>query len=539
MTDFAWWQRGVVYQIYPRSFNDTTDNGVGDLQGIIDKLDYLNDGTPESLGIDAIWISPFYPSPMADFGYDVADYCDVEALFGDLETFDTLVKEAHKRDIKIIIDYVPNHTSDQHEWFKESRSSRDNPKRDWYIWRDPADDGGLPNNWGNMFGGEAWTWNDHTEQYYFHQFAPEQPDLNWRNPNVREAMMDVLRFWMARGVDGFRMDVVYVVWKHPEMPDQPLIEGAKGRGETDKFQRQQQIYAFNYDGIHEIMREIRQVLDEEGAIGIAELWLSLDERMTYYGENMDEFHLPFNFDFITEQERNTWDADFFRERVEAYENAVPDGGWPNYVLGNHDIPRLMSRYGNHAARARVAALMLLTLRGTPTLYYGDEIGMQNGNIQPHQIQDPQGKILGVAHTRDVSRTPMQWSDAAQAGFSDSAETWLPISADYTYRNVAAQRKSDTSLLALYRMLLWYRKENGSLAVGDYETVRSPAGTYVYTRTHGDETHLIALNFTQKTVSIVLPRSGEMVLNTFLNRSGAISGEVTLGADEGMLVRLNS
>ncbi|MEO1166365.1 MAG: alpha-amylase family glycosyl hydrolase [Chloroflexota bacterium] len=533
MSDYKWWQRGVVYQIYPRSFNDSNGDGVGDLQGIIDKLDYLNDGTEQSLGIDAIWISPFYPSPMVDFGYDVADYTDVDPLFGDLETFDKLVEAAHAHNIKVIIDFVPNHTSDQHAWFKESRTSKDNPKRDWYIWRDPQPDGSPPNNWGSMFGGRAWTYDEATEQYYFHQFAPEQPDLNWRNPEVRAAMHNVLRFWMNRGVDGFRMDVVYVIWKHPDMPDQPLIEGAKGRTDDDRFVQQQQIYALNYEGIQDIMAEIRAVLDEQGAIGIAELWMSVAERMEYY----QNFELPFNFDFIGEWERYQWDAEFFRSRIDTMEEALPQGAWGNYVLGNHDIQRMASRYG--AERARVAAMLLLTLRGTPTLYNGDELGMQNGDISPEQIVDPQGKILGVAHTRDVTRTPLQWDDTTYAGFSEVAP-WLPVSEDYKTRNVVTMREIPTSILTLYRRLIWYRKNHDSLAVGDYQSLPAPDDVYLYLRTHGDERHLIALNFGTDTHEITMPADGTLVMNTSLTRADETFAEhdkATLYADEGLLIRL--
>ncbi len=532
MTDFAWWQRGVVYQIYPRSFMDSNNDGIGDLQGIIDRLDYLNDGTENSLGVDAIWISPFYPSPMADFGYDVADYCDIDPMFGDLETFDRLVAEAHKRHIKIIVDFVPNHTSEQHKWFKESRQSTDNPKRDWYIWKDAKADGSRPNNWGSMFGGTAWTWDEATQQYYFHQFAPEQPDLNWRNPDVRAAMHDVLRFWMNRGVDGFRMDVVYIIWKHPDMPDQPLIEGATGRNTDDIFGQQEQLYAFNYEGIHDIHGEIRDVLDEQGAIGIGELWLDLQTRMEYYRN----FHMPFNFDFIGEWERYQWNADFFRSRVDAMEAALPDGAWSNYVLGNHDIQRLASRYGSDA-RARMAGMLLLTLRGTPTLYAGDEIGMVNGDISEEQIQDPQGKILGVAYTRDVTRTPMQWDDSDYAGFS-TTETWLPINADYTRRNVVAQSSDDTSILALYRRMMWYRKNHESLAVGTYQALDAPDNIFAFIRQYDDERHLVILNFGEIAKTVPFEGTGTLIINTLLTRSEAVSDAVDVNSDEGIIIRLN-
>jgi alpha-glucosidase len=539
MNSFAWWQGAVVYQIYPRSFMDSNQDGIGDLQGMIDRLDYFNDMTENSLGIDAIWISPFYPSPMKDFGYDVSDYTDVDPMFGDLARFDKLVEEAHKRNIKIIIDYVPNHTSDQHKWFIESNGSRNNPKHDWYIWRDAKPDGSLPNNWGSMFGGPAWAWNEKRQQYYFHQFVPEQPDLNWRNPAVREAMFNVLRFWLKRGVDGFRMDVVNMIWKHLDMPDQPIIEGTIGRGKNDIHGQQKQIYSHTYDGVHTVMKQLRNVLNEFGErVMIGEIWVPLEERMKFHGENGNEFHMPFNFDFITlGDHRNTqmWQAATYRELVEAYEAGLPAGGWPNYVMGNHDIPRLASRLGSEA-RARLAGLMLLTLRGTPTIYMGEEIGMVNGDIKPEQLQDPQGINLGVEHTRDICRTPFQWDSSAFAGFSN-VETWLPVNADYEERNVLKQKDLENSILSLYQKLIWYRKQHNSLAIGSYQTIEAPQGIYAYLREYADERHLIALNFTDKAHSMSLSEHGKIILNTAMNRSETVSDTLSLAADEGVLIRL--
>ncbi|MCU0515245.1 MAG: alpha-amylase family glycosyl hydrolase [Anaerolineae bacterium] len=526
---WRWWQRGVIYQIYPRSYKDSNHDGTGDLQGIIEKLDYLNDGTENSLGVDAIWISPFFPSPMKDAGYDVANYVDVDPLFGDLATFDRLIAAAHERNIKIIIDYVPNHSSDRHPWFIESRSSRTNPKRDWYIWQDARPDGSPPNNWGSVFGGKAWTWDDTTQQYYFHQFDPSQPDLNWRNPAVKAAMLDVLRFWLDRGVDGIRMDVIYMVWKHPDMPDQPLIPGAAGRGPDDLFGRQQHLYDYNYEGIHSIMQEIRTLFDAYPGdrLSIGEIWLDLPERMKYYGNN-DELHLPFNFGLISSAsflEETPWSAADVRRIVDEYEAALPAFGWGNWVMGNHDTPRLASRLGSHS-KARTAALLLLTLRGTPTIYMGEEIGMVNGDIPPDKIDDPQGLRLGAAYTRDKCRTPFQWDGSDYAGFS-TVPTWLPVNPDYPLRNVAGEWLDERSMLTLYRRLLWLRRRSMALSVGSYEPLESPEGTYVYVREYGPETMLIALNFT-----------GEVLLNTLLDRQGMVSGMLELRPQEGVLVRLD-
>ncbi|MEJ5224193.1 MAG: alpha-amylase family glycosyl hydrolase, partial [Anaerolineales bacterium] len=373
-----WWQIGVVYQVYPRSFKDTNADGIGDLNGIIEKLDYLHD-----LGIQAIWLSPFYPSPMADFGYDVADYCNVDPLFGTLDDFDRLVAGAHQRGIKIIIDWVPNHTSDQHPWFRESRASRDNPKRDWYIWRDARPDGSLPNNWGSFFGGPAWTFDPLTGQYYLHQFVKEQPDLNWRNPQVRAAMYDTLRFWLRRGVDGFRMDVIGLIIKDKDLRDNPLNPHADPNlPPNDLHGRLIHRYNMDQDEVHPILREIRAVLDEfDDRCAIGELWGEYDRWVRYYGQHGEELHLPFNFRLMWEP----WQAAAMRRSVDAMEAALPPFAWPNYVLGNHDQPRLATRFGGQA-QARLAAMMLLTLRGTPTLYYGDELGMENGVIPPEKIQ---------------------------------------------------------------------------------------------------------------------------------------------------------
>jgi alpha-glucosidase len=540
----CWWQRGAIYQIYPRSFKDTTGNGIGDLPGIIEKLDYLNDGSTEltisgtenSLGIDAIWLSPIYPSPMADFGYDVADYCDVHPLFGDLTTFGQLMAEAHRRGIRIILDYVPNHSSDQHPWFIESRSSRDNPRRDWYIWRDPKPNGSLPNNWGSFFGGPAWTWDEATGQYYLHQFLKEQPELNWRHPEVRAAMMDVLRFWLERGVDGFRIDVVSLLIKDAELRDNPPNPNADpDLPPNDISGRQLQVHNRDQDQVHEIIRDFRRLLDEyDDRCAIGELSLELPRWIRYYGENNDGLHLPFNFRLMG----LPWQAQAMRRSVDELEAALPAFAWPNYVLGNHDRARLASRLGGQA-QARLAAMMLLTLRGTPTLYYGDELGMENGVIPPEKIQDPPGITLGAERGRDVCRTPMQWDDGPNAGFS-SAEPWLLVSDDYATRNVAAQSADPTSVLNLYRRLLWYRRGSPALFGGRYQPLDAGEDCFVYLRAAGDERRLIALNFAddQRRVSVPGEGVGQIVISTHPDREESVSPSgFELRPHEGVIVEL--
>jgi alpha-glucosidase len=547
-----WWQRGVVYQIYPRSFKDTTGNGVGDLNGVIDKLDYLNDGSTvseatlstggseASLGVDAIWLSPFYPSPMADFGYDVADYCDVDPLFGDLATFDRLVAEAHRRGIKIIVDFVPNHTSDQHPWFFESRSSRDNPRRDWYIWRDPKPDGSPPNNWLSVFGGPAWEWDQATGQYYLHSFLKEQPDLNWRNPEVKQAMFDVVRFWLERGVDGFRIDVAHYIMKDPDMRDNPPSPslGQAMHKPMGDYDSQLHLHDKGHPDAHAVFREFRQLLDAYSAqsprTSVGEIHIyDWQQWASYYGQHLDELHMPFNFALLNVP----WEAQDVRGVVGALEAAIPAGAWPNYVLGNHDEPRLATRYGR--SQARVAAMLLLTLRGTPTLYYGDEIGMADVPIPPGRQQDPWGlRVPGVG--RDPCRTPMQWDDSPNAGFS-AVEPWLPISADYGTRNVAVQSADPTSVLSLYRRLLWYRRQCPALYGGSYRPLDAGDDRcFVYLRATGDERRLVVLNFAddQRRISIPGGGSGEVVISTYLDREGSesLSG-LELRPHEGVIVEL--
>lgn len=532
----SWWQTGVIYQIYPRSFKDMNGDGVGDLQGVIEKLDYLNDGSTSSLGVDAIWLSPFYPSPMADFGYDVSDYCDVHPMFGDLATFDRLVHAAHQRKIKIIIDFVPNHSSDQHPWFQESRSSRDNPKRDWYLWRDARPDGSPPNNWGSMFGGPAWEWDERTGQYYFHHFLKEQPDLNWRNAGLRQAMMDVLRFWLERGVDGFRMDVVGMILKDPSFRDNPLWpELDPNHAPIDLWGRQQNIYNQDLDEVHEIIRDFRRLLDEyPERCAIGEVWSELPRWVKYYGEGGSGLHLPFNFRLID----LPWQARRIQGSVDDLEKALPAWGWPNYVLGSHDKDRLATRIG--APQTRLAAMLLLTLRGTPTLYYGDELGLENGIIPPEQIQDPQGLRLGAARSRDYCRTPMQWDDSAYAGFSTS-QPWLPLSADYPERNVSALAHTEHSLLNLYKQLIWLRKRTPALHAGAYQPLETEdPHCFAYLRSDASSRFLVALNFGSMPARLQLPdlQGGTILLSTSLARTGKLpQPQVDLDGKEGLIIEL--
>ena len=481
----AWWQRGVIYQIYPRSFQDSNGDGIGDLRGIESRLDYL-----AGLGIDAIWISPICPSPMADFGYDVADYCDVDPRFGTLADFDRLLAAAHEKGIKVLLDFVPNHTSDQHPWFLASRSARTSPQRDWYIWRDPAPGGGPPNNWISDFGGSAWKWDERSGQYYLHAFLEQQPDLDWRHPGVRAAMYDVLRFWLARGVDGFRIDVLWHLIKADGLPDNPPNPAYRaGMGE---MHRVLQLHSTDQPEVHAIAGEMRRIADGFGArVLIGEIYLPLERLMHYYGPENTGVHLPFNFQLVDAP----WSARGLRAMIAEYEAALPSAeSWPNWVLGNHDRPRIAARIGE--AQARVAAMLLLTLRGTPTLYYGDELGLGHVEIPPECVQDPRElREPGLGLGRDPVRTPMPWDATPNGGFT-TGTPWLPLNADWAERNVARLAAAPGSILALHGRLLALRRAHPALSIGDItvlDGIAAAPDVLAYERQHEGERLLIALN----------------------------------------------
>ncbi|MBP8948786.1 MAG: DUF3459 domain-containing protein [Candidatus Promineofilum sp.] len=534
-----WWQTGIIYQIYPRSFQDSDGDGVGDLNGIRRRLDYLH-----ALNVDAIWISPIFPSPMHDFGYDVADYCDIHPLFGTLADFDRLLAEAHGRGLRVILDLVPNHTSDEHAWFVESRSSRDNPKRDTYIWADPAPGDGppetrLPNNWQTHFGGDAWTYDAPTGQFYMHQFHRSQPELNYRHPDVLPAMLDNMRFWLDRGVDGFRVDVIWLMLKDEQLRDEPPNPDAAP--DARPFDRILHIYTAGVAGIHDIIRQMRAVLDEyDERMMVGEIYLPLDQLMTYYG-NGDECHMPFNFQLIN----TPWNARAVGDYIRAYEAALPPDGWPNWVLGNHDQHRIASRVG--LAQARVAQMLLLTLRGTPTSYYGDEIGMEDVPIPLAECMDPaalqqpeQYEIWG----RDPERTPMQWDDGPNAGFTTSeARPWLPLAADYATRNVAAQENDPASMLSLYRQLTALRRAEPALNRGGIELVDvGVEDVLAYRRTAvGNDSFLVVLNLGDGSYTLDLAALGvagaEVVVSTDSSRVALEGAALSLAADEGIILRL--
>ncbi len=542
MSADAWWRYGTIYQIYPRSFQDTDGDGIGDLNGIQGRLDYL-----VALGVDALWISPIYPSPMADFGYDISNYCDIDPLFGTLADFDAMVAATRARGLRLILDYVPNHTSDQHAWFLESRSSRSNPKRDWYLWRDPGEDGGPPNNWLSNFGGSAWTFDTETGQYYLHSFLAQQPDLNWRNAEVRAAMYEVLRFWLRRGVDGFRVDVIYHLIKDALYRNNPPNPDYQPGG--DPAHRLLPTYTIDQPEIQQIVVEMRNVLQEFDSpetqrLLIGEIYLPIDRLAAYYGPEKDGVlqgaQLPFNFHLIGVP----WKAQAIDDLVRRYEAILPPGGAPNWVLGNHDKARIASRVG--ADSARLAAMLLLTLRGTPTLYYGDELGMTDVPIAPDQVQDPfeknqPGKGLG----RDPQRTPMLWRAAPHAGFT-TGTPWLPLGADAAQSNVATQEHDDASILVFYRALIALRRQHGCLNRGRWEPVGVEGDLLAYARidaqidagSANDERALVLLNFGAAPVSVPaawLTGTRRLWLSTVAGRKGRIGPGERLAGYEGVVL----
>jgi alpha-glucosidase len=524
-----WWQTGVIYQIYPRSFQDSNGDGIGDLRGITQRLPYLVE-----LGVDAVWLSPIFPSPMADFGYDISDYTDIDPVFGSLGDFDALLEAAHAQGLKVILDLVPNHTSDEHSWFLESRVSRRSRKRDWYIWRDPAANGGPPNNWLSVFGGSAWEYDGASGQYYYHAFLAAQPDLNWRNPAVRSAIYEVMRFWFRRGVDGFRVDVIWHLIKDDEFRDNPPNAGA--RATDPPHHRLVPLYTADRPEVHDVIAEMRRVADEfSDRVLIGEIYLPIERLVAYYGRDLAGVHLPFNFSLLS----TSWHASSIARLIAEYEAALPTGGWPNWVLGNHDRPRIASRVGPD--QARIAAMLLLTLRGTPTVYYGDEIAMKELAIAPAEVRDPLGKNVPTRGLgRDGCRTPMQWDSTTHGGFS-SVEPWLPVGGAMDYDNVVAQLGDKTSMYWLCRRLIDLRRKRPALSLGNYGSVSAAGNLLIFTREYEREQLLVALNFAGEPTGASFPcreGAGRLLVSSAGDRADEpVRGSVNLRANEGAIVEL--
>ena len=513
-----WWQRGVVYQIYPRSFMDADGDGTGDLPGITQRLDYL-----AWLGVDAVWLSPIFPSPMTDFGYDVADYCGIDPLFGTMAEFDALLARAHALGLKLILDFVSNHTSDRHPWFEASRGRLDG-KTDWYLWRDPALGGGPPNNWMAHFGGPAWTWDAVRGQYYCHSFLPTQPDLNWRHPDVRRAMYDALRFWLERGVDGFRVDVIWLMIKDDQFRNNPP-DPAWQPGQRP-FASQLPLYNADRPEVHEVVAEMRAVLDHYAErVLIGEIYLPIDRLVTYYGRGGRGAQLPFNFHLLLLPE---WSAAALAELIWTYESALPPSAWPNWVLGNHDRSRVATRIG--PAQARVAAMLLLTLRGTPTLYMGEELGRVDTAIPADAVRDPaEQREPGLGLGRDPERTPFLWDESEGHGFT-TGTPWLPFG---TGASLAAQRDDPASFISLYRTLLALRRGHEALAIGAVEDVRAEGAVLSYARTGGGARFEVVLNTGGTAVRHRAPE-GAIVANTHASLNAEI-----LQPNQGIVINRSS
>jgi alpha-glucosidase len=527
MAELKWWQQAVFYQIYPRSFADGNGDGIGDFPGITSKLDYL-----QSLGIDALWLSPHYPSPFLDCGYDISDYSDVGPEYGTLDDFKIFLEEAHKRGIRVILDLVLNHSSHQHRWFIESRSSRDNPKRDWYVWRDGKADE-PPNNWVSIFGGSAWEYDPTTEQYYYHAFLKEQPDLNWRNPEVKQAVWEAVRFWLDMGVDGFRLDAIATIYEHPDLPNHPLPikteDLANARDFTEEDYRRLMQYQKDQPGLHELMKELRTLVDEYPGDRVL---VGEDDDFAYHGSGDDELHLVFNFPLMKVERLSP--KHIYHNQVERL-STLPAGAWPCNTLGNHDVSRVKSHYGNgyhDSELARLHLALMLTLKGTPFLYNGEEIGMVDLTLQElDQIRDMAAisryevltEKLKWSHrealaavmttTRDRCRTPLQWSAEPNAGFSPAdVQTWLPVHPNYEHGiNVATQENDLTSMLNFYRQMLRLRRETPALIAGDYTALEPHEDVFAFIRSTEAQTVLVVINFCDETRTLTPPRSLERVL----------------------------
>ncbi len=504
--NWLWWKHGVIYHIYPRSFHDSNNDGIGDLRGIIGKIDYLSD-----LGIDAIWLSPVYPSPMIDFGYDISDYREIDPVFGNLNDFRELLEIAHKKNIRIIMDLVMNHTSNIHQWFKESRSSVDNPKRDWYIWK-KGRNGNPPNNWKTVFGGCAWEFDESTQQYYLHTFFKEQPDLNWSNEDLKKTFFNEIRYWLDMGVDGFRLDVLNLIGKGKHFTNNPLPLGIP--------LLQKHKYTSNLPESHHIASDLRHLLNTyPERMCVAEVYSlppgdsSIAASYLQSGDN--GVNMAFDFSLML----RSWNARKYFKAIRKWYDLIPENGWPCHVLSNHDLHRHLDRFRfrrNKEKKARVAAMLLLTLKGTPFLYYGDEIGMRNAKLRKHEILDPLGKLFWPFFKgRDKGRSPMQWTDDHHAGFSES-KPWLPVNTDYPEVNVRSQKNDESSFFHLYRRLIHLRKKHEALNRGDWSPlINGRNGLLVYLRVFGLEKIIVLLNFSPKrrTVDLTDISKGRVLLST--------------------------
>jgi len=505
--DKDWWRGAVIYQIYPRSFQDSNDDGIGDLKGITRRLGHI-----AALGADAIWISPFFTSPMKDFGYDVSDYCDIDPIFGTLADFDALIAEAHRLDIKVMIDLVLSHTSDQHPWFSESRASKTNAKADWYVWADPKPDGTPPNNWLSIFGGSAWAWDTRRCQYYLHNFLTSQPDLNFHNPDVQDALLLVTRFWLERGVDGFRLDTINFYFHDKLLRDNPglapELRNAKTAPAVNPYNHQRHIHDKNQPENLAFLKRFRAVLDQfpavaaVGEVGDSQRGLDIVGEYTSGGDKM---HMCYAFEFLAADPLN---PSFVREVLTDFEKAAPEG-WACWAFSNHDVMRHISRWGagiaDHDAHAKLLSALLMSLRGSVCIYEGEELGLEEAELAFEDLQDPYGiQFWPDFKGRDGCRTPMIWaSDAPNGGFS-AGKPWLPVPAGHLARAVDRQQGDSGSVLEHYRRFLAFRREHPAFAKGEIDFVHIDAASLGLIRRHGNEILLCLFNLSEAPASVSQP-----------------------------------
>lgn len=528
MPNSHWPRKAVVYQIYPISFQDSNADGKGDLLGILNRLDYLQD-----LGVGAIWLSPINKSPMADFGYDVSDYLDINPIFGTLADLDKLLAEVHKRGMKLLMDFVPNHTSSEHPWFVESSSSKTNPKRDWYIWAKGRENR-PPNNWLSVFGGSGWEFDERTEEYYFHSFIKNQPDLNYRNPEVRAAMKNVLKFWLGRGVDGFRVDAVYHLFKDEKLQNNPANPGYLP-GTHDPYLAQINSYTHGLPETLEVIKEWCKLLASYGeTFLVTEVHVPMKMMVELFNICDPGHHSPFNFYLIA----MPWSVTEYKKFIDNFEHNLRAQDLPNYVLGNHDKPRVASRLGHK--KARLAAMLQFTLRGMPFIYNGEELGMEDGVIPPELVQDPFEKnVPGFKLGRDPERTPMQWDGSTHAGFT-TGTPWLPVNDHYLTVNVEAEIKLHDSMLSLYKLLIRLREGSPALLEGTYQSYELHDDVFCYSRSSEGEIMFVALNFCERDVSFTMPYAkGQLLFNTFLDQQeGELkNNQINLRGEEGIIIKV--
>ncbi|WP_128926224.1 alpha-amylase family glycosyl hydrolase [Bradyrhizobium guangxiense] len=524
----AWWESAIIYEIAPISFQDSNGDGKGDLPGLISRIDYL-----KWLRVDAVWLTPIYKSPFRDLGYDISDYCAIDPAFGSLGDFDRLLEALHGNGIRLVLDLVPNHTANDHAWFLESASSRNSAKADWYIWADAAENGGPPNNWLSRFGGSGWGWCEARRQYYYHSFLVEQPDLNWRNPEVRAGIADVMRFWLDRGVDGFRVDASAVLIKDALLRDNPANPAAKGKPPP---QRQTPVFTDDRPETMDCIEFIREVIDEySGRMLCGEVQGKTDRIGHFYGNGKPRLHLPLNFALLD----TPWNALSLQAAIDAYFNAIPEQAWPVWVIGGHDKQRIASRIGQ--AQMRVLAMLLMTLRGTPFLYMGDEIGRKRVPIPSDRVRDPFEKLVpGFELCRDPERAPMRWDDSPQGGFT-TGDPWLPLERPDGAANVAAQQRDERSMLMLFRALMALRREHACLRRGGYEPLRAQNDILAYKRTDGGSGFLVVLNIAAEPRKCHWQGRGRLLLSTHLDRPPAPlpDASILLRGNEGVIIAVEA